>query len=317
MAETGYNAGADLETNAQTAADQSTIAATQSVEIEKHIHPRSSGTTPNAIVRSGAIRIASHNNLENVVIGSTTYIFVTSLGSPGANEVHIKIQANVKASVLMMLKAIQGNEDVDNILFNSVHANAESRVLWTGQEYSLNTAANSPLAKSTDTSTLTLLLREKAEDQTGALTLTSTTTSSIIAFDRFTTNKYTTVANGIRGDYLCITGLNDPDFPTVGPFGPFRFDVNRVDVSEGSNSLSTDSIEMDFYYSYDEETFTKMSEGLNLYRPDAKEALQFSIQQQRPPLGAGVYVKMASPSDAAAGGTLDFSIALHTYPIGV
>jgi hypothetical protein len=41
MSETGFNAGADLETNASTAATQSTIAAVESVEIEKHLHHRS------------------------------------------------------------------------------------------------------------------------------------------------------------------------------------------------------------------------------------------------------------------------------------
>jgi hypothetical protein len=310
--------GAGLIEDAETAAAQSTLSYDNTKVIDTGFHPYYSISTPNGLKRLGAIRISSHNNDENLVLGISTvitYILKTTLGTPGANEVHVKIQGNVFETVKKLHAALQGLTDATNIAYNSQAAHPEFQALWTKQNFSLSSTT---LAKATTTEACTIFFRERLADITTAVTFTSTTTNSTIAFARYTTSRYTTVADGIRGDYLAVTGQGSELTPTLGPFGPFKHDLNRVDITNGIATLAGESIEMDLYYSDDyEATFTLVAEGLNVYRPDAKEAIPYDWHARSMPVNAGTYIKIGTPDETVGSKWLDLSSGIHLRPFGV
>lgn len=272
--------------------------------IEDHHHPFYTVSQPNARKRLGAIRLETAADGENVVVGSTTYIFKDTLGTPGAGEVHVKTQANVLAAVKKLVRALQGLTDAD-IVYETQAANAEAQALWTTIDLSLGATT---LAKAGGTGAGTVYLREILADQTGAITLDGTVTHTKIAFEQFFSFSYSTVANQITGDYLCV-------FP-IGHFPTRNFDVNVFSLLDVAVGITNDIIEFDFFYSNDEVTFTQISEGEKGVLTSSKDSKLIPIHQKRIPPGYGCYCKMRTQDGAVANG-IEFAVTGHLYPVEV
>jgi hypothetical protein len=91
---------------------------------------------------------------------------------------------------------------------------------------------------------------------------------------------------------------------------------NSWAIVEATSSASM-VVEVDFYYSPDEITYTMLSCGINLSRDVTTQGCQdYPVTMFRIPPGAGLYVKMRT-NVASTSEWLDFKIQRHTYGVGV
>lgn len=87
--------------------------------ILNHLHPIETATAPDMVSRRASITFTSINSGNNVVLGTVTYTFVTSLGSPTTNNVQVLIQGTLRNTVKKLAEAIRGIQDVTNIAYGS------------------------------------------------------------------------------------------------------------------------------------------------------------------------------------------------------
>jgi len=157
----------------------------QSAHMYEYLYPNGFiGGVPRPENRYGLMQITAIANNENVVAGDITYIFVTALGSPSANQVHIKIQPTVRESCVILANTVLlGTVDTDNVAYGSgVTYNPTFLGLFTTQRIQSTkeglTAGNN-------------LIFVQREIDSAAATLTSTTTCTLIAPTRVFRHRYT------------------------------------------------------------------------------------------------------------------------------
>ena len=151
--------------------------------ILNHLHPIETATAPDMVSRRASITFTSINSGNNVVLGTVTYTFVTSLGSPTANNVQVLIQGTLRNTVKKLAEAIRGIQDVANIAYGIGTApNPTCMAYWTSRVFSIGDV--------TVPSGESLFLLERAENATTPLTLTSTATATINAFTRASYLRY-------------------------------------------------------------------------------------------------------------------------------
>lgn len=146
-------------------------------EIKKHVHPQIIRCIPNGSSRIAAAHFTGVANNQNYVLGNITYIFVTILGSPNANQVHVKIQTNLSDTIILLAKAIRGEIDISNIAYGSGTTYNTIALGW----YTRNTIGIGAGATDGDN----LYLEETALENTSSITHTTTATATLIAFARF------------------------------------------------------------------------------------------------------------------------------------
>lgn len=285
--------------------------------ILNHLHPIETATAPDMISRRAAITFTGINNGNNVVLGTVTYTFVTSLGSPTTNNVHVLIQDTLRNTVKKLAEAIRGSQDATNIAYGSgTSPNPASTAYWTSRIFSIGDA--------TIPSGESLFLLERAENATTALILTSTATAMINSFTRASYLRYvlsgnTTGAGGInsvRGPLhtllpigsVVIGGQGGLLYPTV-------YDCHLVTLCRQSD---TSEKELDLYISNDEVNFTRISRSTPIGADSSNAGLHIHIQmrQSRVPSGYGLYVSMGSDGTSTSA-YCDLKFTYHLYPVTI
>ena len=285
--------------------------------ILNHLHPIETATAPDMVSRRGAITFTGINSGNNVILGTITYTFVTSLGSPTANNVQVKIQDTLRNTVKKLAEAIRGIQDVVNIVYGSgTSANPASTAYWTSRNFSVGDV--------TIPSGESLFLLERAENATAPLTLTSTATATINAFTRASYLRYVLSGNAAGG-----TGINSVRGPlhTLLPIGsvviggqggllyPTAYDCHLVTLCRQSD---TSEKELDLYISNDEVNFTRISRSTPIGADSSNAGLHIHIQmrQSRVPSGYGLYISMGSDGTSASA-FCDLKFTYHLYPVSL
>lgn len=251
------------------------------------------GGTPRSLNRYGLIQITNIANNNNIVAGNFTYTFVTVLGSPGANQVHIKIQGTIKDSCKMFVKAIDKTTDADNILYGAgVVANPLFLSYYTSKRLGGST---STLSEGDN------LIMYQIEEDVPARTLTTTTTGTLIAPARVFHQTYTFTKNSLLISspiQLIIAGdVAHGDVTTK-----IIHSVTIPDMSTGTDK------EIDLLISNDEITFTQIYHGL-----DITNVGQYVLPQYYPvPSGYSVYARGRS-SGTNNSETIDIVLNVATY----
>jgi hypothetical protein len=286
--------------------------------------PTSCTVGPSGRRRRAGISFTTAANLENVVVGYTagtviTYTFVAALGAPGANNVHVKVQASVDLSVRKLAQALQGVVDAANITYGAgVGAHPDVDAYYTGNRFSIANVV--PLVHLP--ATPGIMFFEKVQDRTTTawpFTLTSTTTRVLTPFTRTYAHRYTMTGNAAGPPADCVAG----PYQTFMPIGFTRdFSGNLVwyrlsyFVVEAVSS-NTMIIETDVYFSLDEVTYTMIGRGINLSRDTVTQGSQeYGVRLTRIPPGAGLYVTMRS-NVAAVNEWVDVKVQRGTFPVGV
>jgi len=279
-----------------------------------HLHPIETATAPDLISRRASITFTSIAPGNNVILGTVTYTFVTSLGSPTTNNVQVRIQDTIRNTVKKVAEAIRGLQDVANIAYGSGTAqNPSCTAYWTRQRFSIGDI--------TIASGESLFILEKAEDVNTPLILTSTATATINAFTRAAFVRYV-----MSGNVSGAGGVNSIRGPmnTVLPIGsvavggqggllfPGTYDCHLLTLCRQSD---TSEKEIDLYVSNDEETFTRISRSTPVGANSATEAQHVHIQmrQNRVPAGYGLYIRMGSTGTSATA-YCDLKFTYHLYP---
>ena len=291
---------------------------------QEHMHPTSCTVGPSGRRRRAGISFTTAANLENVVVGYTagtviTYTFMTVLGAPGANNVHVKVQGSVDLSVRKLAQALQGVVDAANITYGAgVGAHPDVEAYYTGNRFSIANVV--PLVHLP--ATPGIMFFEKTQDRTTTafpFTLTSTTTRVLTAFTRIYAHRYTMTGNAAGPPADCVAG----DYQTFMPMLFTRDFAGNLTWSDCSwfvvEAVSSASmiVEVDVYYSTDEVTYTIVSTGINLSRDTATLGCQeYPVSMARIPPGAGLYVKMRSNA-AATNEWVDVKVQRHTYEVGL
>lgn len=274
--------------------------------VEHHIHPIFSRTCPNGKRRRGAISATGAiSNNDQVVVGPITYVFLTTLGTPGANVVQVKIQGTVKASMQKLADAIMGKTDGLNITYETQAANPLAYGYYTSVQF----AFSDTLIAAGDN----VYLREIAVDTISAITLTKNGTNlAVTAFSRYWETRYvfsgnaTPATNSVAGPFQMI--IQPGRIHT-------EYDVAEL-VVEGVSATAI-MFEIDTYYSLDEVTFVLLTEGLCLSKDSTTAgSVHFLTYEQRIPPEAGFYIKGRSSGTSAAA-WVDMKVHLHEYPAGV
>lgn len=285
--------------------------------ILNHLHPIETATAPDMVSRRGAITFTGINSGNNVILGTITYTFVTSLGSLTANNVQVKIQDTLRNTVKKLAEAIRGIQDVVNIVYGSgTSANPASTAYWTSRNFSVGDV--------TIPSGESLFLLERAENATAPLTLTSTATATINAFTRASYLRYVLSGNAAGG-----TGINSVRGPlhTLLPIGsvviggqggllyPTAYDCHLVTLCRQSD---TSEKELDLYISNDEVNFTRISRSTPIGADSSNAGLHIHIQmrQSRVPSGYGLYISMGSDGTSASA-FCDLKFTYHLYPVSL
>ncbi len=276
--------------------------------ILNHLHPIETATAPDMVSRRGAITFTSINSGNNVVLGPVTYTFVTSLGSPTANNVQVLIQDTLRNTVKKLAEAIRGIQDAANISYGSGTApNPTSTGYWTSQIFSIG-EVTIPSGES-------LFLLERAENATTPLTFTSTATATINAFTRASYLRYVLSGNatGVRGPLQTLLPIGSV---VIGGQGgllyPTAYDCHLITLCRQSD---TSEKEIDFYISNDEVNFTRISRSTPIGDDTSNPGLHTHIQmrQGRVPSGYGLYIRMGSDS-TSANSFCDLKFTYHLYP---
>ena len=285
--------------------------------ILNHLHPIETATAPDMVSRRAAITFTSINSGNNVVLGTVTYTFVTSLGSPTTNNVQVLIQGTLRNTVKKLAEAIRGIQDVANIAYGSgTSPNPASTAYWTSRVFSIGDA--------TIPSGESLFILERAENATTPLPLTSTATSTINAFTRASYLRYVLSGNATGGG-----GINSVRGPlyTLLPIGsvviggqggllyPTAYDCHLVTLCRQSD---TSEKELDLYISNDEVNFTRISRSTPIGADSSNAGLHIHIQmrQSRVPSGYGLYISMGSDG-TSANAFCDLKFTYHLYPVAL
>ena len=276
--------------------------------ILNHLHPIETATAPDMVSRRGAITFTSINSGNNVVLGPVTYTFVTSLGSPTANNVQVLIQDTLRNTVKKLAEAIRGVQDVANISYGSgTSLNPVSTAYWTSRIFSIG-EVTIPAGES-------LFLLERAENATTPLTFTSTATATIYAFTRASSLRYVLSGNatGVRGHLQTLLPIGSV---VIGGQGgllyPTAYDCHLITLCRQSD---TSEKELDLYISNDEVNFTRISRSTPIGDDTSNPGLHTHIQmrQGRVPSGYGLYIRMGSDS-TSANAYCDLKFTYHLYP---
>jgi len=279
--------------------------------ILNHLHPIETATAPDMVSRRGAITFTSINSGNNVVLGSVTYTFVTSLGSPTANNVQVLIQDTLRNTVKKLAGAIRGVQDVANISYGpGTVPNPISTGYWTSQIFSIG-EVTIPSGES-------LFLLERAENATTPLTLTSTATATINAFARASYLRYALSGNptGVRGHLHTLLPIGSV---VIGGQGgllyPTTYDCHLITLCRQSD---TSEKELDLYISNDEVNFTRISRSTPIGDDTSNAGLHTHIQmrQGRVPSGYGLYIRMGSDG-SSANAYCDLKFTYHLYPVNL
>ena len=283
--------------------------------ILNHLHPIETATAPDMVSRRGAITFTSINSGNNVILGMVTYTFVTSLGSPTANNVQVLIQGNLRNTVKKLAEAIRGIEDTTNIAYGSgTSSNPISTAYWTSRNFSIGDV--------TIPSGESLFLLERAENAITALTLTSTATASINAFTRASYLRYV-----LSGNATGAGGINSVRGPlyTLLPIGsvviggqggllyPTAYDCHLVTLCRQSD---TSEKELELYISNDEVNFTRISRSTPIGADSSNAGLHIHIdmRQSRVSSGYGLYISMGSDGTSNSA-YCDLKFTYHLYPL--
>ncbi|OPJ65195.1 hypothetical protein [Clostridium oryzae] len=285
--------------------------------ILNHLHPIESATAPDMVSRRASITFTGINSGNNVVLGTATYTFVTSLGSPTANNVQVLIQGTLRNTVKKLAEAIRGIQDVENIAYGSgTSPNPASTAYWTSRVFSIG-EVTIPSGES-------LFLLERAENATTPLTITSTATATINAFTRASYLRYVLSGNTTGG-----SGINSIRGPlqTLLPIGsvviggqgrllyPTAYDCHLVTLCRQSD---TSEKELDLYISNDEVNFTRISRSTPIGADSSNAGMHIHIQmrQSRVPSGYGLYISMGSDGTSASA-FCDLKFTYHLYPVAL
>lgn len=285
--------------------------------ILNHLHPIETATAPDMVSRRASITFTSINSGNNVVLGTVTYTFVTSLGSPTANNVQVLIQGTLRNTVKKLAEAIRGIQDVANIAYGIGTApNPTCMAYWTSRVFSIGDV--------TVPSGESLFLLERAENATTPLTLTSTATATINAFTRASYLRYVLSGNATGG-----SGINSVRGPlhTLLPIGsvviggqggllyPTAYDCHLVTLCRQSD---TSEKELDLYISNDEVNFTRISRSTPIGADSSNAGMHIHIQmrQSRVPSGYGLYISMGSDGTSASA-FCDLKFTYHLYPVAL
>lgn len=285
--------------------------------ILNHLHPIETATAPDMVSRRASITFTSINSGNNVVLGTVTYTFVTSLGSPTANNVQVLIQGTLRNTVKKLAEAIRGIQDVANIAYGIGTApNPTCMAYWTSRVFSIGDV--------TVPSGESLFLLERAENAMTPLTLTSTATATINAFTRASYLRYVLSGNATGG-----SGINSVRGPlhTLLPIGsvviggqggllyPTAYDCHLVTLCRQSD---TSEKELDLYISNDEVNFTRISRSTPIGADSSNAGMHIHIQmrQSRVPSGYGLYISMGSDGTSASA-FCDLKFTYHLYPVAL
>jgi hypothetical protein len=281
-----------------------------------HAHPVEQASAPDFAARRAAITFSVIANNNNMVLGAVTYTFLTTLGSPGANVVHVKIQGTLTDTVKKLAEATRGVVDAANITYGTGTSPHPTCIgFWTSQRFAIG-ATNVPAGQS-------LFLLERAEDVITAITLTSTaTTTNLTAFTRAGFLRYILNGNAAgAGGVNSIRSAMHTILPIgsvllgglAAPLGLVAFDVHGISLTDQSSS---DEKEVDLYFSSDEVTFTRLSRSNSVGTSTTSAAthVNFIVKGMRIPKGNGLYCKIGSAGTSAAA-TVDLKFTYHMYSI--
>jgi hypothetical protein len=283
-----------------------------------HMHPIETATAPDMTSRRASITFTGISNGNNVVIGTVTYIFVTVLGSPVANNVQVLIQGTLRETVQKLAEATRGSQDELNIAYGTeTGANPFCTTYWTSQRFSMgDTTVNSGES---------LFVLERAENVTTALPFTTTAAATINGFSRTSFLRYilsgnalgTGGINSVRGplhtvlpiDSVVIGGQGGPLHPET------TYDCHLLTLCRQSD---TSEKEVDLYISNDEITFTRISRSTPIGFNSTGDATHVHIQlrQSRIPTGYGLYISMGS-NGTSSSAYCDLKFTYHLYPVAL
>lgn len=285
---------------------------------ETHDHPPLTQILPQGKYRRGAILFGSAANGQEVVMGYNsnliTYTFETTLGSPAANNVQVKVQGTIDLTIRKLVQAIQGVTDAANIAYGTgTQPNPDIQGAYTSQQIAIGTTI---LAAGS-----TLYIKFKVGDRSETsfpVTLTTTTVgSTLVAFTRVFSSRYSVPGGG--------ADINDHVAGALQTLVPMQwvydnsgnlvlYDSNIM-IVEGASSGTT-VYECDLYYSTDEINFVLFQAGLNLsFAGTNAGSQQYLSHGQRIPAGAGLYIKVRGSNNATE--TIDLKVQYHQYPLGV
>jgi hypothetical protein len=279
-----------------------------------HWHPVETASAPDMLSRRAAITFTVIADTNNMVLGPVTYTFLNTLGSPAANNVHVKIQGTLQDTVKKLAQAIRGETDATNIVYGTgTQPNPICTGYWTSQRFSTG-LTTIPAGQS-------LFLLERAEDVITAITLTSTATSTIVAFLRTPFSRYilngnaagTGGINSIRSAMHTILPIGSVLIGgQTAPMGLVAYDVHSIIMEDQS---TTDKKEIDIYMSSDEVTFTRVSRSNPMAFNGTAASIQVVIESrgQRIPKGYGMYVRCGSDGTSPTA-NFDLKFSYHLYP---
>lgn len=283
-----------------------------------HWHPIETATAPDMASRRASITFTSIANGNNVVIGTVTYTFVISLGSPAANNVQIRIQGTLRGSVKKLAEATRGSQDALNIAYGvGTNPNPTCTSYWTSQIFSIGDVFV--------VSGESLFVLERAENIITALTLTATATATINAFTRASYLRYV-----MSGNVSGSGGTNSVRGPlhTVLPIGSVviggqggtlypetTYDCHLLTLCRQSD---TSEKELDLYISNDEVTFTRISRSTPVGADSTTESqhVHIELRQSRIPTGYGMYIRMGSNGTSSTA-YCDLKFTYHLYPVAL
>ena len=305
-----------LNTTHDLLADTHNMLSTRTGILLNHWHPIETATAPDMASRRASITFTNIANSNNVVLGTVTYTFVTSLGSPAENNVQVLIQTTLRGSVKKLAEATRGNQDASNIAYGTgTNPNPTCTTYWTCQVFSIGDAA-----VATGES---LFVLERAENVTTALTLTSTATTTINGFTRTSYLRYVMSgnvlggggSNSVRGplhtvlpiDSVVIGGQGGPLHPET------TYDCHLLTLCRQSD---TSEKELDLYISNDEETFIRISRSTPVGFNSTGDAahVHIELRQSRIPTGYGLYIRMGS-NGTSSSAYCDLKFTYHLYPV--
>lgn len=303
------------------------------VVTETHCHPPMTAVVPRGTYRRASLTMAGNPvNTNNIVIGYTgstiTYTFVNAFGAPGVANVEILLQSTTKLACQKLNDAINGVTDPVNIMYGNggvgTKPHPDCRSGFTVIRFALGTTQIVANANGS------LYLGFKVGDRT-ATAFPSTLTigggwATVNNFTRIFSQRYVMNGNSAAGTPPndCVAG----DYQVFQPMGWVQDDAGNqvaydptIVIVEGTSQANTIVVECDLYYSTDEVTFVKTTDGLNITFQGAGGggsigSQQFICSNQRYPAGAGLYVRVRSTGTNPAD-TVDMKVQFHRYPVGV
>lgn len=278
-----------------------------------HIHPIETATAPDLISRRAAITFTNIVAGNNLVLGSITYVFVASIGTPSANNVQVRIQGTLRQTVWKLTEAIRGIQDNLNIAYGAgASSNTVATAYWTNKRFSIGDVS---IAAGEN-----LFILEKSENVITNIPLTSTATTTITQFTRSSYLRYVLSGNTPNGSNSVRGPLH-----TVLPIGSVviggqdgelhqtAYDCHLITLCRQSD---TSEKELDLYISNDEATFKRISRSTPIGADSTNASLHIHIEarQARVPAGYGLYICMGSDGTSSTA-YCDLKFTYHLYPV--